>query len=92
MSQSSFDLGLGYCLYSNNYNDYKRIDGVTLNFGYEYSFNDIFSLRAGLDANFSRENYYEFYYDVRLDMETGDFIYDFTTIITSKTNGYSMNL
>ena len=88
--QSSFDLGLGYCLYSNNYNDYTRIDGVTLNLGYEYTLNEFLSIRTGLDANVSRENYYFSYYRRSFIPETEE--YSLIVLVDDKSDNYSVNV
>lgn len=90
MAQSSFDLGLGYCRYSNHYNEYKRIDGASLNVGYEYTLNEIFSIRTGLDANVSRENYYYSYYRRSVTPETGEF--SLIVMVNDMSDNYSVNI
>ena len=62
--QLSGHIGLGYDRFTNNYGDYRRINGLTLNFILENRLSDIFSLNYGIGINLAQEEYYFYSYHV----------------------------
>ena len=89
--QLSGSIGIGYNRFANNYNDYKRTNGLTLQFCLEKRITDLFSLNYGMNVSVAHENYIDYYFARTLDNQTGIFMPDYSTIITIKSNNYSLS-
>lgn len=89
--QLSFDLGIGYNRFTNNYNDYIRTNGVTSQFRIESELSDIFSLSYGMDISLAQEHYISYYYPRYIDENTGELNIDFSKIIEDKSTNYSIS-
>jgi hypothetical protein len=90
--QLSGIFGIGYNQYTNNYKDYKRSNGITLQFGLEKELSDLFSLNYGINVSLANENYYEYYYLLSIDTVAGGWNVDKSKKVIEKTNNYSLSM